>query len=377
MLIAGTAVALLIAGVAIQVARPTSAYPEDGAGAKGAAAGRATTSDAAAQGGQRQKAVSKVGNQIISYDELAAECVNRYGKEILDNLINRRIIQQACDAQGIEVAEAEIEAEILKTAQKFGLDKMEWEKMLQAERNVSPSQNRRDIIWPMLALKKLAGEEVEVTKEDINKAFVRNYGARVKARAIVMDNQRRANEVWTQAVANPDEFGRLAREHSIDPSSRPLEGMIPPIPKYAGSPDLEKAAFKLKEGEISAVIQVGLNQFIILMCEGRTEPTVTNIAEVKDILVEQLREEKVQESVARVFSKLKDEARVDNYLTGVSSGGERKTNSTRQGANGTGPVRQTGAAGASRNTAKPIADDEGEQAPPARPKGTSRAPKTR
>ncbi|MGQ0635822.1 MAG: peptidylprolyl isomerase [Planctomycetaceae bacterium] len=369
LVVAGTAVLLLAAGVLLQVTRPTSAYPEDGAGPSRTEAGRATT---AAPAQQTTRKMAKVGKEYVSYDDLAAECVARHGSEILDNLINRKIIQQACNAQGVEVSEAEVNEEILKISKKFGLDKDEWMKMLQAERNVTPEQYRRDIIWPMLALKKLAGEEITISKEDLKKAFIRNYGPRVKARAIVLDNQRRAAEVWQKANDNPDDFGRLAREHSVDPTSRPLEGMIPPIRRYAGSDELEKAAFRLKEGEVSAVVQVGLNQFIILKCEGRTEPTVTDIAEVEDILRQELHEEKTQESVAKVFQKIKDDARIENYLTGVASGGERRPTAAKNGSKGS-AVRPAGATGAPRTGARTLVEDEVDDSP-APPKRSAQAP---
>ena len=381
LVIGGTAAVLVSAGVAIQLTRPVSAFPQDGAPA--AQAGKASTTDANGQA-RKTKTVARVANQsasaYITYDELAAEAIQRHGEEILENLINRKIIQQACDAQGIEVSEAEVEAEIIKNAKKFGLDVVEWQKMLQAERNVTPAQYRRDIIWPMLALKKLAGEDVKISKDDLKKAFERNYGPRIKARAIVLDNQRRAAEVWKKCNDNPDDFERLAREHSVDPNSRALGGTVPPIPRHSGSPELEKAAFKLKEGEISAVIQVGpgTNQFIILKCEGRTEPAVTSLKDVEDILKQELHEEKVQISVANVFKKIKDDARVDNYLTGKSEGGERKSAQAGQAGAGN-PIRQAGSAGNARRTARPIGDAaESEEAPeqappPKRPAGKAPA----
>jgi foldase protein PrsA len=179
----------------------------------------------------------------------------------------------------------------------------------------------------MLALKKLAGDNVAITDEDMQRAFVRDYGPRVKAKMIMLDNPRRATEVWEKAVAAPQdkisaEFGALARQHSIDPTSRPLDGAIPPI-RRIGTPEtqnLEKAAFALQEGEVSGIIQVGLGRYVILLCEGRTEQTV-EFDQVKEDLYQHLTEEKVQESVAKVFEKLKSEARVDNYLTNTSSGG--------------------------------------------------------
>jgi foldase protein PrsA len=279
-------------------------------------------------------ATIKTGNKLdkITYEDLAKECVSRNGTEILDNLINRRIIQQACDQHGISVSNAEVKAEVNRIAKKFNLDEENWLKMLQTERNVTPPQYYNDIIWPMLALRKLAGEKVEISDKELQRAFVRNYGPRVKAKAIVFDNPRRAREVHAKAMANPEDFGRLAREYSIDPNSRSLDGVIPPIPRYAGNDKLEEVVFKLKEGEISPVVQVGATQYMVVLCEGYTEQVVKKLDEVEDMLREQLTEEKVQQSVAKVFEGLKDDARVENILAGTVQGGEKRTTGRKPGA---------------------------------------------
>lgn len=338
MVIAGTAIMLLAAGIMMQVTRPTSAYPEAGNGAS------KNSQPNAAGEPQRKvvKDVARVGKDHITYDELAAECIDRFGKDVLDDLINRKIILQACDAQGIEVSEAEVQAEIQKTAKKFGLAVDQYVQMLAAERNIPEKKYRRDIVWPMLALRKLAGEDIDVTKDDIKKAFIRNYGPRVKAKAIVMDNSRRAREVWEQAQESPDKFEELARKHSIDRNSAAMDGVIPPIARYGGSDKLEEVAFKMKEGDISAMVQIGPSQIVILKCEGRTVPTVTDISQVESILVEELKEEKTQMAVAEVFKKLKADARVDNYITGTTTGGKAGAAATK-GQGSASPIRQTGA----------------------------------
>lgn len=349
LIVGGTAVVLFAAAGLLQVMRPSSAFTAD----TNAAAGKASVGKSAAPADPNSwftMRVARVGRDYISMEELARECVARDGEEILENLINRKIIQQACEEQGIEISEAEVNSEIVKIAKKFSLAPDEWLKMLKAERKINPEQYRRDIIWPMLALKKLAGEAVKVSNDDLKRAFIRNYGPRVKARAIVLDNPRRARDAWEKVQANPDDFGRIARENSIDPNSRVLDGQVPPIARYTGNDELEKAAFALKEGEISGVIQVGLNQYIILKCEGRTQATVTDMAEVEDILRQELTEEKSQEQVAKVFERLKGDARVDNYVSGNSTGGARKpasaaTPAKAQGDKSPGSIVPTGGAG--------------------------------
>jgi foldase protein PrsA len=372
LLAAGTAVILLTAGVLLQVTRPPSAFPEETNAAAGRSAqpqGKSSSSDAAQMATMR---VARVGNQFITWQELANECISRHGKDILDNLINRKIIQQACDNEGIEVSEAEVSKQVEKEAKSLGLAVDQFISWLESERNITVVQFRRDIVWPKLALKKLAGGDVKVTRADINKAFARNYGPRVEARAIVVDNSRRAREVWDKAHANPDDFEKLAQECSMDPSSRAMGGKIPPIAQYSGSEEVEKAAFKLKKGEISPVIQIGpnLNQYIIIKCEGRTVPTVTEMtSDIEQILTDQIREEKTQLAVMEVFEKIKSEARVDNYVTNVSTGGDRKAAGKSAGAPGA--IRQMGATAPRKSTAP--ADDDEQPAASARPAATTKA----
>jgi foldase protein PrsA len=340
MIIAGTAIMLLAAGVMLQMTRPTSAYPEDGraGGGKSAASAKALAADSGMRI-TKVTDVARVGREHITYDELAKECIDRVGKEILNDLISRKILQQACDAQGLEISEAEVSKEIDKQAKNLGLATDQYLQMIEAERNIPAMKYRRDSVWPLLALRKLAGEDVTVTKEELKKAFISHFGPRVKARAIVLDNPRRARDVWELAQKDPDDFERLASKESMDPSSRAMGGVIPPIRRYGGSEELEKVAFKLKEGEISPVVQVGLKQHIILKCEGRTEPTVKDISEVEETLMQELREEKIQMAIAEVFKKLKAEARVDNYLTGEATR-DRKSASAK-GPGSSGSVRQT------------------------------------
>ena len=327
----------------------------------------------------------------ISDEEVAKECVQRLGKEVLDNMVNRATIQLACQAQGIEVTPAEVNKEIVHIAAEFKIPTEQYLQMLQAERNINPQQYQRDVIWPMLALRKLAGAEVNIADEEIKKAFQRDYGPRVKVRMILCDNMRRATTAWEKAKKDPENFEKYVQEFSIDQTSKALDGSVPPIPRHSGSKNIEEAAFKLKAGDISAVVQLDdtAQRYVILKCEGRTQPVVTTLdAEVRAELEDQIKRQKVQEQVATVFDNLKKETRVDNYYTGESTGGIKSNNVARpdgtkptgtrpasKSASPTGaagnPIRQASAQGPTTNkSVRPAAansnDDLDAIEPPAR-----------
>ena len=197
-----------------------------------------------------------------------------------------------------------------------------WIDMVTKEQGISYEMYVRDAVWPTAALKKIVGD-VQVTDEDMNKGFEANYGPRVRCRAIVLANQRKAQEVWQLArkeldkpKPDPEYFGRLAEQYSLDPS-KAMQGRVPPIQKWGARRMLEERAFKLKAGEISDIIQVG-EQFVILYCEGFTAPQKLTMADVRNALYEDIHEKKFRLAMAQEFNQMKDAALIDNYLTGSS-----------------------------------------------------------
>jgi hypothetical protein len=142
--------------------------------------------------------------------------------------------------------------------------------------------------------------------------------------AIVLGNMRRAQEVWAKARQNPslDFFGDLAEEYSIEPQSKALRGEVPPIRRFGGQPQLEDVAFELAKDELSGIIQIG-DKFVILKCEGRTEPVEVQHEEVREILYQDLYEKKLRIAMSDKFAELRAKARIDNYLAGTSHSPDR------------------------------------------------------
>jgi foldase protein PrsA len=338
----GAAAAVVAGGLLMQQFRATPGQAADGA------AGTARVGGADQKNNRMSARMAMVDREVITYEAVADECVARFGREVLDDMIHRMVIAKACEKANVTVTEQEVSEEITRIAKRFKLDVTAYLQMLQSERNISPMQYRASVIWPMLALKKLAGEEVEITETDIQKAFVRNYGPRVKARVIMVDNSRRGGEVWEKAKKNPAAFEQLAQEYSIDPNSRALGGQVPPIPRYMGNDRLEEEAFKLKEGELSGLIELAQGRWVILKCDGRTTPVVTDIEEVRDSLYEELKEAKVQQAVGKVFEKIKADTRVDNYFARSSSGPEQVVPVSAQAPAGTKPGQGATPANATR-----------------------------
>ncbi len=88
---------------------------------------------------------------------------------------------------------------------------------------------------------------------------------------------------------------------------------MPPIRKYGGQPAVEKEAFALKPGELSGIIATG-GKYLILRCQGFTEPIVSDPNAVRSELVRDLTESKTNRAMADRFENLIESSEIDNFL---------------------------------------------------------------
>ncbi|MEM9185890.1 MAG: peptidylprolyl isomerase [Planctomycetota bacterium] len=252
-----------------------------------------------------------VNGKDISRQQLAQACIERFGEDVLESLVNKRLIEHRCRNRGITITQADIEAEVDRIAHRFKLDREQWLGLLEKERGIKPEEYKRDIVWPTIALRRLAGEETSATPEELRRAYETRFGPKVQVRLIVVSDGGRAAELHRQLAANPDNFARVAMQESEDVNSASIGGLIQPIRLHVGDPLLEQAAFSLEAGRVSSVIQVD-NQFAILKCENHLPARPTPLQEVRKELEEQIKEEKLRDVAGSVFEEVQKTATIQN-----------------------------------------------------------------
>jgi len=269
---------------------------------------------AAGQSATKQRVVATVNGHQISRSDLGRECLRHYGKDVLESTVNKQLIIQECKRRGITVTRAEVDAEVERMAGRFGLPKEQWLKMLKTERGINPAQYAADIVWPTLALRRLAGKHLEVTQAELVKAYDAKYGPKVRARLIACKDAAKAKRLHAAAVKDPDEFGNLAKDYSEDTPSAAAKGLIQPIRKHGTYKEIEQAAFSMADGEISDVIPAG-GQYVIIKRESLMPGAKTvNFQQVVPQLEEMIRDGKLRKVANEVFQQLQDRAEVQNVL---------------------------------------------------------------
>ena len=189
-----------------------------------------------------------VNGKDINRRQLEHACIERHGEEVLESLVNKRLIEHHCKNRNIRVTPEEIEQELQTMAKRFKLGREQWLELLANERGIGEQEYKRDILWPTIDLRKLAASNLTATQEELQREYETLYGPSVRARIIVVNEQQKAAAIHRQLTANPDEFARLAMNESIDVNSASIGGLIQPIRPHVGDRGLERAGVCFGEG---------------------------------------------------------------------------------------------------------------------------------
>lgn len=317
-----------------------------------ASSATATTSTSAPESTQESKGQSRlvripvnpndpvaiVNNEVITRQQLSDECVARKGEEVLETMVSRKLIEQALRSKKMEITAAEIEAEIERVAMSMaGITKEQWLRTLAKERNIQPAQYARDIIYPALALRKLAEPLVQVTNDDLKDAFESQFGEQIVYRMIMTRSVDHAKLLWEELKKNPGGFENLARNdpRSIDPATRSDGGkpMNGPLRRHSyprevtdrifaqlvdGDPEDKDPTHKPKDGDFTGPIQVTDETWILVKREGVIPSREYNASDPD--LIKQMRQaifdSKIQQHMEGLFADLMRSATVENKLTG-------------------------------------------------------------
>ena len=138
---------------------------------------------------KRIPTLATVNGRSISRQQLAKETMRRFGNDVLESIINKLLIMNELQQQGIQITEGDINDSIVEKAEKFGMSAERYMKLIQTRRNVSSDRYKNDIVWNELALRRLAEAAIKVTPEELAERMEFEFGAKVQIRQIALADQ--------------------------------------------------------------------------------------------------------------------------------------------------------------------------------------------
>ena len=225
----------------------------------------------------------------------------------LNNMVNRYIIEHEAKQRGVEVTAAEVEAEFNESLKGISTNKADFVKKVLLPYNKTLYEWKEDVIRPRLLLVKMCRQRVTATEEDLRDAYDAYYGEKVHCRVIKWRKTEQSLAVAMYPKIRDDE-----KEFDKSPGTNTSRNLPPRAEtcRRLGTQHRQrgdgKAAFALKPGEISQVLETP-EEFVVMKCVEHLPPIHTKtLDEVRGQLTEDILKRKIdQQEIPRFFAELR------------------------------------------------------------------------
>lgn len=173
-------------------------------------------------------------------------------EQILQQMVLAKVAENEV---GDKVSDEDIDKQydkLVKEAQKQAGGKEAFEQQLKAMGQSESSL--KSAVKDQLLYQELLKSNVNVTDDEMKKAF-KNYHPEVEAQIIQVSEKSKAEKLLSEAKKSPKKFGELAKKNSAHDSKND-EGKVKFDSTSTTIPaSVQKASWKLKDGQISGVIK--------------------------------------------------------------------------------------------------------------------------
>jgi len=267
--------------------------------------------------------VSQQG-QKVSDDQMA-----KLKNDILNSLIEREILYQQSQKVGIQVTDQIVDDQLAaikkrfpsETEYKTALSKMnlsEDEVKVQIKRGLSI----KELIDQQIASKVVITDEESKAYYDKNPQMFKQP-EQIKASHILIKVDAKADEAKKaearkkieevqQKLKDGGDFAALAKEYSEGPSSA-KGGDLGYFRRGQMVKPFEEAALALKPNEVSDVVETRFGYHLIIVYDTKPEQTLA-YADVKDKIIQRMKQEKIEKEAVQYVSKLKKDAKIEKLL---------------------------------------------------------------
>ena len=247
---------------------------------------------------------------------------------ILEDLIDSEVLYQQSQKEGIKVDDQTVNKQIEKIKKRFPNEKAYKKAM---ERMHMSEKEFRAEIQRGLAINQLLDthvrQKITVTEEECKKYYNNNQNL------FKRKEQVKLSQIWIKVSPNDDEskkiqarkkietiqkkiqqgedFGKLAKSYS-DGLAAKHEGSLGYIDKGHMEKPFEDAAFSLKVGEVSGIIETQAGYYLIKVTDKKPAGIIP-FKEVLPMIERQLKKEKKKTETKAYIENLKKSAKIERF----------------------------------------------------------------
>jgi len=251
-------------------------------------------------------------------------------KMVLENLIDRELLYQQSRKKGISIKDAEVNEQLDRLKKQYPDEQAFKDSMAEDHLTEDTVKSRINMnLAVQQFVEKEFGGKVQVTEAEA-KAFydghpeyftepetIRASGilikTDVKSDAAKKEEARKKMEDIQKRIKKGEDFAILAKDFSQDASAA-QGGDLGTIPRGRMPKALDDAAFSLKPGEVSNVLETELGFHLIKVHEKKPEKVVP-FKEVEDKIRQHLSNQKLKQMVDEHLNEVKKTAKIERIST--------------------------------------------------------------
>ncbi|WP_158542442.1 peptidylprolyl isomerase [Lujinxingia litoralis] len=263
--------------------------------------------------------------------QLPPELLRQMSSQIIENLIDQHLVDQAIANSGVDPSPEEIDARLQEYREEFEASALEmygesidFDEYI-AQTGISPEEIRESVYQAVAIEQILLADGLSLPNEDDARQFYDDNpeaftrGEEVRARHILVRVDSESPEDWESArqeaqalhdqITGGADFAQVARDNSDDGSAQ-AGGDLGSFGRGRMVPEFEEAAFSMQVDEISEPVRTDFGWHIIQVTERSDEETMS-FESVQDQLTRELRNQALQQSLGEYVAQLRESAEIE------------------------------------------------------------------
>lgn len=261
----------------------------------------------------RVDAVASVDGDKITKDQLYEVLMSQGGTDVLDSMIEQKVINKEAEKKSVTISEKELDKELDALITSYGGEDT-FNQALEAN-GIKESEVKKDLETNLKA-KKLVEDTIDISEDEMKSYFDENKDSfdqpeQVKASHILVKDEKTANEV-KKKLSDGEKFAELAKEYSTDTASKEDGGDLGYFSKEDMVQEFSDAAFDLNVNEISEPVKTEYGYHVIKVIDKKAAQDA-NYENSKEEIKQLLLENKFQSEYPTWLEETKKKYDIENF----------------------------------------------------------------
>lgn len=264
----------------------------------------------------RSKPVAVVNGENITFEQLDVLLEQRYGKQVLNELVTGMVIDQEAKKRNVQVTPAEIDAQLKQIQDAYPGQDIATVAQQQFGYDLAGLRNQIRI---SIEVEKMLEPQLKLTDKDLQDYYNTNKQQfatpqEVKLQQVITDSEAKAKEA-SQALKNNTDIKTVVEKYGVkNPPAGLTNGTVDFTPVTQITPEISMSVGALKPGGVSDPISLQSGVYAVVKLEASRGGDVPPFEKAKDEVRKAARDQQLSQIAPAFVDSLMKKAKIQNQL---------------------------------------------------------------